>query len=124
MVTLRRCEKYTNWEATKPFKFNPEDFRTLSETFDPYEGDSEAEFADYISDLIESTDIYEVCEELEQLDLTAAAETLSSLVEAELELYYSTTNYEEQAWIDQGVVDEAYRKTGGFRVDYSTFNDF
>jgi len=123
MVTLRRCEKYTNWEATQAFQFNPEDFRCLSETFDPYEGDSETEFTNYLSDLIDSTDIYDVCEELENHGQTAASEALSSIIEAEMRIYSSTTDKYGQMWIEQGIIDESYRKTGGFDVRYSTISD-
>lgn len=120
MITVRRCEKYTNWEATRAFQFNPEDFRCLSEMFDPYEGDSEIEFTNYLSDLIDSTDIYDVCEELENHGQTAAAEALSNIVEAEMKIYSSSTDKYGQLWIEQGIVDESYQKTGGFNVRYST----
>jgi hypothetical protein len=116
MVTLRRSEKRINWSASESFQFNPEDFRTLSETFDPYEGDSDAEFADYIFALLEYTDVYDVCEELEELNLTAAAETLSSLAESDVLSYLS----EVDLWLEQGTVDESYEDTGGFRIDYRT----
>jgi len=123
MITIRRCEKYTNWEATDAFQFNPEDFRSLSKTFDPYEGDSEIEFTDYIDDLLESTDVYEVCEELEDLDLTSASEMLSNLVEAEMHVYSSTTDKYGQIWTEHGIINEDYRKTGGFEIRYSTLSE-
>ena len=46
--TLRKVERYTNWEATKPVTLNPEDFKTLSF---PFEGETEQEFAQYIHDM-------------------------------------------------------------------------
>ena len=59
--TLRKVERYTNWEATKPVTLNPEDFKTLSF---PFEGETEQEFAQYIHDMYYE-DWYELADELE-----------------------------------------------------------
>ena len=120
MVSLRRCEKYTNWEATKSFEFNPEDFRGIEKSYEPYEGETNEEFADYIDELLSEVYVYDVCEELEELGFTSAAEMLSSLVESEMKIYSSTTDSYGELWIDMGVEDESYTKTGGFKVNYST----
>lgn len=120
MVSLRRCEKYTNWEATEAFEFNPEDFRSLEKSFQPYEGETNEEFADYIDELLTEVYVYDVCEELDELGLYSAAEMLSSLAEGEMKVYSSTTDKYSEEWIDMGVVDESYTKTGGFKINYST----
>ena len=120
MVSLRRCEKYTNWEATEAFVFNPEDFRGIENSYEPYEGETNEEFADYIDELLSEVYVYDVCEELEELGFTSAAEMLSSLAESEMKIYSSTTDSYGEFWIDIGVEDESYTKTGGFKVNYST----
>lgn len=120
MVSLRRCEKYTNWEATKSFEFNPEDFRSIEKSFNPYEGETNEEFADYIDELLTEVYVYDVCEELEELGFYSASEMLSSLAEGEMTIYSSTTDSYGEEWIDMGVEDESYIKTGGFKVNYST----
>jgi len=120
MITLRKCEKYTNWEATEAFEFNPEDFRCLEKTYGPYEGETDVEFANYIDELLDEVYIYDVCEELEELGLTSAAEMLSSLAEGEMSIYSSTVLKHEESWIEQGIVNTVHRKTGGFDVRYAT----
>ena len=120
MVTLRRCEKYTNWEATKPFEFNPEDFRGLKDSYEPYEGETNEEFASYIDELLDEVYVYDVCGELEELGFTSASEMLSSLAEGEMTIYSSSADNYGEFWIDMGVEDESYVKTGGFKVNFRT----
>ena len=114
--TLRKVERYTNWEATKPVTLNPEDFKTLSF---PFEGETEQEFAQYIHDMYYE-DWYELADELEEQGKMEAADALAILFEGDMEVYSSTTDKEEVAWIDSGEVDPEYTKWGGFKVNCHT----
>ena len=62
---LRKCERYTNWEATNVVDLNPEEFVTLPDF--PFEGDvlSEQEFVEYIQELYYE-DWYDICDQLEE----------------------------------------------------------
>lgn len=116
---LRKCEKYTNWEATGVVELNPDDFTTLSE---PYTGSTEEEFMNYIQEMYDD-DWYAICDELESLGLVEAADALSLLFEGEMEIYSSTTDSEENAWIEIGETDDEYRKYGGFKSNHTTLNE-
>ena len=115
---LRKVERYTNWEATKAVTLNPDDFTTLSY---PYTGTTEAEFMDYIQELYYE-DWYEICEELEALDYMDSADALSTLFEGEMEVYSSTTDNEEDMWVEVGEVNEEYSKYGGFKSNFNTMD--
>lgn len=115
---LRKVERYTNWEATEAVTLNPDDFTTLSI---PYGGSTEEEFMNYIQELYYE-DWYEICEELEALDYMKAADALSTLFEGEMEVYSSTTDKEEDMWVEVGEVDEEYSKYGGFKSIFNTMN--
>lgn len=115
--TLRKCERYTNWEATEGVELNPEDFRDISF---PYEGETEEEFLHYIEEMELDWDWYEICDELENLDRLEAADALAMLFEGEMTVYSSTTDNEGTFWFDSGEVNEEYTKWGGFKVNHTT----
>ena len=113
---LRKVERYTNWEATKAGTLNPDDFTTLST---PYTGKTEEEFMNYIQELYYE-DWYEICDELEELGSMDSADALSTLFEGEMEIYSSTTEKEEDMWVEVGEVNEEYSKYGGFKSNFNT----
>ena len=115
---LRKVERYTNWEATEAVTLNPDDFTTLSY---PYGGSTEVEFMNYIQELYYE-DWYEICEELEALDYMDSADALSTLFEGEMEIYSSTTEKEEDMWVEVGEVNEEYSKYGGFKSSFNTMD--
>lgn len=116
---IRKCEKYTNWEATEAVNLNPEDFVNLPDF--PYEGDtgSEQEFVEYIQELYYE-DWYDICDQLEEQGNTDLADTLSLLFEGDMEIYSSTTDKYSTEWFDIGEVDPEYTKYGGFNGRYNT----
>jgi len=114
---IRKVERYTNWEATQAVDIDPNDFTDLA-TF-PYEGDSEQDFVEYIQELYYE-DWYEICEELESLNRLTSADALATIFEGEMEIYSSSTEKEEDSWIEIGEIDETYSKYGGFNSSSST----
>ena len=115
---LRKVERYTNWEATEAVTLNPDDFTTLTT---PYTGNTEEEFMNYIQELYHE-DWYEIREELEELGNMDSADALSTLFEGEMEVYSSTTEKEEDMWVEVGEVNEEYSKYGGFKSSFNTMN--
>ena len=113
---LRKVERYTNWEATEAVTLNPDDFTTLTT---PYSGKTEEEFMNYIQELYYE-DWYEICEELEELGNMDSADALATLFEGEMEIYSSTTEKEEDMWVEVGEVNEDYSKYGGFKSNFNT----
>lgn len=119
--TLRKVERRTIWEATKPVSLNPGNFSKLKGF--PYKGDlgNEMEFLQYLSDLYwESNDWYETLYELERLGMDDDAESLGLLFEGEMSVYSDTSEKGEDSWLEIGEVDETYRKYGGFNSRYNT----
>lgn len=119
MYTLRKCERYTNWEATEGVNLNPEDFRDLEF---PYSGETELDFANYIQELY-FEDWYEIADELEELGRTETADALSLLFEGDMEIYSSSTDHSATEWFDIGEVNPEWRKYGGFEPRHSTLED-
>lgn len=119
---IRKCEKYTNWEATEAVDLNPEDFQTLPDF--PYDGDldSEQEFVEYIQELFYE-DWYDICDQLEEQGNTDLADTLSLLFEGDMEIYSSTTDKYSTEWFDIGEVDPEYTKYGGFNGRHNTLSE-
>ena len=119
---LRKCEKYTNWEATNVVELNPEEFETLPEF--PYGGDvfSEKEFVEYIQALY-FEDWYEICDQLEAADRTDLADQISILFEGDMDIYSSTTDKYSTEWFDIGEADEEYTKYGGFNGRHNTLSE-
>ena len=117
--TIRRCERYTNWEATEPVSLNPEDFRDISF---PFKGDGEEAFLRYIQSLEGSAPVvwYSIAEELKSRDRVDACDALTNLFEGDMSLYSSTTDKYGDFWLDSGEVNEDYRKWGGFKVNHTT----
>lgn len=114
MYQIRKCQTYSVTSKTKTAVLDPEKFRNLSI---PYEGDSEEEFVNYISELY-IDDIYEELDE----------ETLSELDKfydnVEWEEWYNSAWDGEESWFDIGEENDEYRRTGGFEVRHSTDNRY
>ena len=121
MYTLRKVERYTNWEATKAAKLDPESFRLLT-CVEPYEGETEEDFVNYIQELY-NEDFYEVYDELDDLGFADDADALAIVFEGEMEIYSSSTEKYADEWFDIGEEDPSYTKWGGFNVKKSTHND-
>ena len=119
---LRKCEKYTNWEATNVVELNPEEFETLPEF--PYGGDvfSEKDFVEYIQALYFEY-WYEICDQLEAADRTDLADQISILFEGDMDIYSSTTDKYSTEWFDIGEADEEYTKYGGFNGRHNTLSE-
>jgi hypothetical protein len=114
MYQVRKCQTYSVTTKTKTANLDPEKFRKLSI---PYEGNSEEEFVNYISDL--SFD--EICDELDEETL----EELNKLFEnAEWEEWHNSTWDGEEVWCEIGEENPEYSNSGGFVIRHSTHIEF
>ena len=110
MYQIRKCETYSVTSKTETANLDPEKFRNISV---PYEGNSEEEFLNYISELY----IDEVYEELDK-------ETLSELDkigdDQQWEEWYNSAWDGEASWHEIGEDNPEFSRTGGFEIRHTT----
>jgi len=108
-IYVRKVERYTVWEASKPIEVDVEKLRKCEP---PYEGDSPEELLEYLDENVYnnydwSEENAEVYGEDESYDLT-----MDEVYE--MEVYSDTREKFEDSWIEIGEPNEEYRKTGRF----------
>jgi len=112
-MQIRKCERVTSYLSTETANLNPDNFKNLSI---PFEGETDEEFLSYLEEnRYELEDIYEEFDE----------ETLSEinkLWEPEWTEYSNSAWNGEDSWLEGGVTNEEYTKTGGFEVLNTTDN--
>jgi hypothetical protein len=111
MYQIRKCERVTINYCSEVANLDPDKFRNLSI---PYEGESEEDFLNYISqNTWEFEDIWDELDEETQ-------NQLGYLLEPEMTEYSNSAWKGEDSWHELGIVDETWTKTGGFEVKNST----
>jgi hypothetical protein len=115
IMQIRKCERVTVFNSTEVANLNPEDFKNLSI---PFEGETDEEFLAYLEE-----NMYELYEVIyEEIDEDVLSE-LSKMWEPEWTEYSNSAWDGEDSWLETGVIDEDYTKTGGFKITTSTFRD-
>lgn len=109
-IYVRKVERYTVWEASKPIEVDVEKLRKCEP---PYEGDSPEELLQYLDENVYnnydwSEENAEVYGEDESYKLT-----MEELYEG-MEVYSDSREKFEDSWIEVGQPNEEYRKTGRF----------
>jgi hypothetical protein len=112
-VFVRKCERYTVWEASEPIEVDVEKLRNC---VPPFEGETEEDLLEYLKENVyyeeewaENETNKEVYGEDESYDLT--------MVELyDMEVYSDTRDKYAQEWIDVGVPNDEWRKMGRFEV--------
>ena len=116
---IRKVERYTLWEATKPVEVDVEKLRKCEP---PYEGNSEKELFQYLdeniwedwdAEFIESEHNKEVYGEDALYDLCLEEGS------HDVSVYSDSREKGQEAWFELGVPNDEYRKVGKFesRVD-------
>ena len=110
------CEQYTIQESTQPIILKIDLLRKCDP---PYEGNSDKELAEYFTENIQD-DYYE----WEERNRSVYGDEVDKLclTEAEKEVYYDSRMKSGNLWLDVGETDEEYQRTGGFKIDYTTFD--
>jgi len=111
-VYVRKCERFTQWEASEPIEVDVEKLRNC---VPPYEGETEKDLLDYLQenvlynyDWAEDETNKEVYGEDAAYDLTFES--------CDMEVYSDTRDKYAQEWLDIGEPNEEWRKMGGFEV--------
>mgnify|MGYP000073327165 CR=1 FL=1 len=107
MYQIRKVESFTVLQHTTTANLDPEKFRQFG-----YEGDSEQEFLDFITEL-EFDEIYE------ELDEETRNELGSIKSDYEWTEYYNSAWDGENSWYEIGEENPEWRRTGGFEVRFS-----
>ena len=113
-IYVRRCERYTIWEATEePIEVDVDKLRKCEP---PYEGSTTEELWAYLEENVynwENQDEFietnkEVYGEDAAYDLTFES--------CDMEVYSDSRDKYAQEWLDIGEPNEEWRKMGGFEV--------
>lgn len=122
-IYLRKVERYTVWEASKPIEVNVEALRKCDP---PYEGDTNEELLEYLEENVYNE--YDWCENETNKEVYGEGESYDLIMQEvyDMEVYSDTRDKFEDSWIELGTPNEEYRKTGRFEsfVDNMPKNDW
>jgi len=104
---VRKAEAVTIYQATKVIELDDKKFRKLDEN--PYTGKTQDEFMEYLASLNFSDPPYDLDEETQDL--------MREMVEHGFKEYGNSAEKGSEVWLQIGVKDEEYRKSGGFKVE-------
>ena len=108
-IYIRKVERYTVWEASKPIEVDVEKLRKCEP---PYEGESPEELLEYLEKNVYNN--YEWSEENAEVYGEDESYDLTMDEVYEMEVYSDTREKFEDSWIEIGQPNEEYRKTGRF----------
>jgi len=108
-IYIRKVERYTVWEASKPIEVDVEKLRKCEP---PYEGESPEELLEYLEKNVYNN--YEWSEENAEVYGEDESYDLTMDEVYEMEVYSDSREKFEDSWIEVGQPNEEYRKTGRF----------
>lgn len=103
MLTLRKVERYTVLRETDSITLDPEKFREIS---NPYEGQTDKEFLEYIHSNIE--EFYDDDELWAELDEETQMK-LCVFLEPEYREFYNSAWKAEDSFIESGIIENEDR---------------
>lgn len=109
-IYVRKCERYTVWEASEPIEVNLEKLR---ECDPPFEGENEQDLLEYLNDNVYYNEDWVSNNESVYGE---EAYDLAFLDCDTMDVYSDTREKYSQEWLDVGLPDEEYRKLGNFNV--------
>ena len=110
-VYVRKCERYTVWEASTPIEVDVEKLRKCEP---PFEGETEQDLLEYLNDNVWNN--YDWTETNQEVYGMNAAMELTFEECYDMEVYSDTRDKYAQEWLDVGVPNDEWRKMGGFEV--------
>ncbi len=109
MYKVRKCETYKVTRTTEVATLNPEKFRSLPT---PYEGESEEDFIQYLSEI----DLWDIESELD----SETMKEVFKLIEPEWNEFYNSSQDGSENWFEIGEENEEFYNNGGFETKFST----
>ena len=111
-VYVRKCERFTQWEASEPIEVNVEKLRNC---VPPYEGETEKELLDYLQDNVLYN--YEWAEDETNKEVYGEDAAYDLTFEScDMDVYSDTRDKYAQEWLDIGEPNDEWRKMGKFEV--------
>ena len=111
-VYVRKCERFTQWEASEPIEVNVEKLRNC---VPPYEGETEKELLDYLQENVLYN--YEWAEDETNKEVYGEDAAYDLTFEScDMDVYSDTRDKYAQEWLDIGEPNDEWRKMGGFEV--------
>lgn len=109
---IRKCERYTAWEATEPIEVDVEKLRQCEP---PYKGETPEDLLNYFEENVWKVEEFSENETNQQI---LGEEMAYDYVwmEGEMSEYSNTAEKYGQFWLDVGVPNEEYPKMGRFEV--------
>jgi len=116
-LDFRTRTTYTITKVSDPISLNSEDFRNAVPA---YEGETEEDFWDYISDNLSDWEAEQYIEDNEGiLSEDLLNELYSTFVEYPHEVMFDSRTKSEEIVMEGGKIDEEYRKYAGFNATYN-----
>lgn len=113
-VEIRKAARVESLHVCKPVKLCPDDFR--SHENNPYTGDSDEEFLEYIKNFDWS--------DIEGLDWDAESAVQDLFDSPPMEEIWNSTEDGADEWFELGKTDESCVKAGGFDVELNTHKKY
>lgn len=110
-IYVRKCERYTVWEASEPIEVDVEKLRKCEP---PYEGETEQDLLEYLNDNV--WDNYDWAETNQEVYGEDTAYDLTMEECYDMTTYSDTREKSAQEWLDVGVPNDEWRKMGRFEV--------
>ena len=118
-VYVRKCERFTQWEASEPIEVNVEKLRNC---VPPYEGVTEKDLLDYLQENVLYN--YEWAEDETNKEVYGEDEAYDLTFEScDMDVYSDTREKYAQEWLDIGEPNDEWRKMGRFEVRETSVDD-
>lgn len=114
MITMRKVERYTVLRDTESITLDPDKFRVIS---NPYEGQTDKEFIEYINSNIE--EFYDNDELWSELDEDTQMQ-LGVFLEPEYKEFYNSAWKAEDSFIECGTIDDSQNFLTNETTDYNS----
>jgi len=115
-IYVRKVERFTQWQASQPIEIDVEKLRQCTP---PYEGETHEDLVQYLVNNVYQNYDWAVDNE----DIYENAYDLCMDESPEMDVYSDTRNKYEDSWIEIGIPNEDYRKTGMFESYINTMEE-
>ena len=111
-IYVRKCERYTVWDASEPVEVDIEKLRKCEP---PYTGETNEDLLNYLTDNVRGEEDW--CDNETNKEVYGEDESFDLILQdCDMESYSDTRNNSADEWLDIGIPNDDYRKMGRFEV--------